>query len=154
MSYRISQPEPADLEEMLALLPRLASFDLPPRREPQELWTGDAELVRRWARGELPDSFFRIATSESGEVVGIAFATFRPEALSGRPSAHLEVLAVGESAVGRGVGKQLLAAVETEVRARGCAHLTLNVFMRNENARGFYRRLGFDEELLRCIKDL
>lgn len=154
MSYRICRPEPGQLEAMLALLPRLASFDLPSRREPEELWTGDAGLVRQWAAGELPESVFRIAVAGSGEVVGIAFATFRPEALSQKPSAHLEVLAVAEAEAGKGVGKQLVAAVESEVKARGCTYLTLNVFMRNENARGFYRRLGFDEELLRCIKEV
>ena len=154
MSYRISQPDPVHLDAMLGLLPRLASFELPSRREPQELWTGDAELVRKWAAGELPESIFRIALAENGEVVGIAFATFRPEALSQKPSAHLEVLAVAEHEAGKGVGKLLVTAVESEVKARGCTYLTLNVFMRNEKARGFYGRLGFDEELLRCIKEV
>ncbi len=138
---------------MLELFPRLAAFPLPPRRTPEQIWRGDAELLKEWARGELPQAVLRVALS--GErVVGIAFAQPRPEALSGRPAVHLEALLVAEDYQGRGIARALVTAVEEQARELGMTAVTLNVFMLNERARGLYRSLGYDEELLRCIKDL
>ena len=142
------------LDEILSLLPRLASFDLPARRKPEELWEGDAELLRDWARGKLAEAFLKIAVDEDEKILGVAFAQLRKEALSQRPSAHFEVLVVAESAQGRGVARALMAATEEAVKDRGATTLTLNVFRNNARARGLYRHLGFEEELLRCIKEL
>lgn len=139
---------------MLALFPRLADFSIPERRHPEELWQGDAELLQGWARGELGQAIVRVARARSGQVAGVVLAQPRPEALSGRPAAHVEALAVAPEFEGRGLGRALMAAVESESRSRGLTALTLNVFTANQRARGLYRKLGFDEELLRCIKDL
>lgn len=154
MKFTVSAAQPDQLDEILALLPRLADFEIPERRRPTELWHGDAELARKWASGELEESVFEVALNEESRVIGVAFATFRPEALSQVPAAHLEVLALDKSAEGHGVARALLNSVEARVKRQGARCLTLNVFMKNERARGFYRHLGFDEELLRCIKEL
>ena len=44
---------------------------------------------------------------------------------------------------GRGVARELMAAVEREARARGARELWLGVWERNERAQAFYRRCGF-----------
>ena len=154
MQFTVRPAQPDQADQILALLPRLADFQIPSRRQPEELWTGDSQLVHKWAAGNLPDSVFEVAVSSQGEVVGVAFATLRPEALSQTPSAHLEVLSVAKEAEGSGAARTLVSAIEERVKELGAQSLTLNVFMNNERARGFYRHIGFDEELLRCIKDL
>lgn len=151
---QIADAKVGQLEEILSLLPRLASFDLPQRRKPEELWEGDADLLRDWAQGKLTEAFVKIAVDEKESILGVAFAQLRKEALSQKPSAHLEVLVVAEPAQGRGVARALMAATEEAVKNRGAKTLTLNVFGNNAKARGLYRHLGFEEELLRCIKDL
>lgn len=80
--------------------------------------------------------------------------TLRPELLSHEPSAHLEALAVGEGAEGMGIGGALIAATEEEARARGALSITLHVFTRNHRARKVYKRAGYDEELIRCTKQI
>lgn len=153
MTYEITDASADDLDSMLALFPRLANFDIPERRQPEELWQGDAELLEGWGRGELPDAIVKVAR-ESDRILGVGFARLRKEALSLKPGAHLEVLAVAQEAEGRGIGTSLLSAVEKSARDLGALTLSLNVFGRNEKARGLYRKAGFDEELIRCIKDL
>ncbi|MGE3273713.1 MAG: GNAT family N-acetyltransferase [Vicinamibacterales bacterium] len=143
----------ADREAILALLPRLAAFDLPPGRVPGHLWEGDAALVRRWADGRQDDCFAVVA-GEAPAVDGVAFVRMQPEPLSHAPSAHLEVLAVAATAEGRGLGAALLAAAEAEARARGALSMTLHVFAVNTRARRLYERAGFTGELLRYIKAL
>ena len=152
--FVITEASHQHIDDILSLLHRLASFPIPARRRPEHLWSGDAELLRSWADGGLPEALVKVAQNPQGEVLGVAFAQLRPEALSQLPAAHLEVLAVAEKAEGMGVGRALMDAVERASRALGAKAMTLNVFVSNEKARGFYRHLGYDEELLRCIKEL
>lgn len=153
-NFTISDAGPQHIDEILSLLQRLASFPIPARRRPEHLWSGDADLLRSWAEGGLPEALVKVARTPQGEVLGVAFAQLRAEALSLMPAAHLEVLAVTKKAEGMGVGRALMDAIERAAQDRGATAMTLNVFMSNEKARGFYRHLGYDEELLRCIKEL
>ena len=67
------------------------------------------------------------------------FSTFR-----GAPLLNIHDLAVHEDVRGRGVGKQLLTAVEEEARATGCCRVTLEVREDNTVARALYEKVGFD----------
>jgi GNAT superfamily N-acetyltransferase len=78
-----------------------------------------------------------------GEAVGIAvcfrgFSTFRA-----RPLINIHDLAVLRAHRGKGVGRQLLAAVEAKARAEGCCKLTLEVQEHNRRARRTYEAAGF-----------
>jgi ribosomal protein S18 acetylase RimI-like enzyme len=55
---------------------------------------------------------------------------------------------------GRGVGDELMAAVEAEGRARGVAALDLAVVAPNEGARRFYERHGFRADIVTYRKPL
>ncbi|MEO0997211.1 MAG: GNAT family N-acetyltransferase [Pseudomonadota bacterium] len=149
----IREATPADVEAILALMPRLAEFELPPGRDRRDLWRHDAVLLRQWARGEAEHCLVHVATA-SGDVVGVIMTTLRDELLSGEPSAHLEAIAVAAGAEGRGIAGRLIAVSETAAAARGARSMTLHVFRLNRRARALYERLGYDEELLRCSKAL
>jgi len=143
-----------DGDAMLALMPRLADFDVPPTRNPDHLWGHDAELLREWLLGRARDCFVHVAEDRSGTVVGMAMFRLRPELLSDEPSAHLEAIAVAREAEGRGIAAGLLAACEKDARARGALSMTLHVFACNRRARAFYDRSGYDGELMRYTKPL
>lgn len=158
-AYTLRLGVPSDCESMVALLPRLAAFDLPAGRAPEELYQADAQTVRHWSVGEEPSCFAFVAEltsdgrdAETRSIVGFSFVRMREEMLSGAPSAHLEVLVVGESAQGKGVGGALLDTAFDEARRRGARSITLHVFANNTRARSLYERRGFDGELLRMIK--
>jgi ribosomal protein S18 acetylase RimI-like enzyme len=139
---------------MEALLPLLASFSIPDRREPQHLWHGDRDILRQWLAGERPQSFIKVALTDDKDVAGLALVTMREEMLSHAPSAHLEVLVVDPVHQRTGLGARLTAAAESQARAQGATSMSLHVFASNSRARGLYAKLGFDEELIRCVKDL
>ena len=148
----IGAANPADLDAILALLPRLASFELPNGRDPKHLWEGDAAMVVDWAAGNNPDYLVSVAKDDDGSLLGMASVSLREELLSHAPSAHLEVIVVADGAEGRGIGKALLEAAEAGARQRGARSMSLHVFAANTNARRLYRAAGYDEELYRCIK--
>lgn len=141
----------ADLDGMLELFPRLAAFDLPQHRKPEDLWQGDAELLRQWGKGKAPECLVHVAVDEQA-ILGVAMARLREELLSHEPSAHLEVIAVAANSSGRGIGTALLASIEQAVREHGAQSMTLHVFSNNTRARSLYERQGYEGELLRYIK--
>lgn len=154
MSFEVRPASSEDGDAILALMPRLASFDVPESRNPVDLWRSDAAILERWLDGDAPECLVHVAVDGGQEVLGFALVSLRPELLSHEPSAHLEAIAVGQSAEGSGVGRALLAAAEDEAKAHGAKSITLHVFARNTRARGFYEKSGYDGELLRYIKEL
>jgi ribosomal protein S18 acetylase RimI-like enzyme len=56
---------------------------------------------------------------------------------------HLYDLYVDGDTRGRGVGRELIAAVGERLRARGVTHLSLDVALTNDSARRLYERLAF-----------
>jgi ribosomal protein S18 acetylase RimI-like enzyme len=154
MNFHIRSAVDEDGDAILALMPRLASFDVPKSRNPVDLWRSDAAIFQRWLDGEAPECFVHVAEDNAQRVIGFTLVSLRPELLSHEPSAHLEAIAVCEDAQGTGVGQALLAAAEAEARAKGAKTISLHVFAVNTRARDFYEKSGYDGELLRYIKDL
>jgi len=154
MSFEIRSAVSEDGEAILALMPRLAAFNVPKSRNPVDLWRSDAAMLQRWLDGEAAECFVHVAIDDADSMLGFTLVSLRPELLSNEPSAHLEAIAVGEDAEGMGVGQALLAAAESEAKAQGAQTITLHVFASNTRARGFYEQSGYDGELLRYIKEL
>ncbi len=146
MSYRIRQASPGDAEAMRSLLPRLAAFDLPERRSPEDLWRGDEQMLLRWLDGQEPTLVAHVAVDLDDRIQGVAVIRLGKELLNHCPSAHLEVLAVAREAEGRGIGKALMAAAEKTAQSLGAETMTLHVFGMNTRARGMYEKLGYDGE--------
>lgn len=154
MSFKVRDATTHDVTAILALMPRLADFDIPEWRNPADLWLGDATTLKAWADGDAPECLVQVAIDDQQELLGFTMVSLRPELLSQESSAHLEAIAVTEGAEGKGVGQALLAAAETGAQARGAETITLHVFASNSRAREFYARASYDGELIRYIKHL
>jgi GNAT superfamily N-acetyltransferase len=59
---------------------------------------------------------------------------------------------VRDDARGRGYGRAAMHFAEEEARRRGLPRVSLNVFGRNEVARGLYRSLGYEENAIAMSK--
>jgi len=154
MSFQVRNAVIEDGEAILALMPRLASFNVPKSRNPVDLWRSDAAMLQRWLDGDAAECLVHVAVDNAQKLLGFTLVSLRPELLSHEPSAHLEAIAVGEGAEGKGVGQALLAAAESAASAHGAQTITLHVFSSNTRAREFYEHSGYDGELLRYIKEL
>jgi ribosomal protein S18 acetylase RimI-like enzyme len=150
---RIIEADTGHVDAMLALLPRLADYDIPLTRDPRDLWRHDAALLKQWQAGDA-DCIVHVAVDAADEVVGLSIVRLRPELLSEAPSAHLEALALDRRAEGQGIAQTLLRQAEVSALARGATTMTLHVFAVNERARRLYERAGYDGELMRYIKQL
>ncbi|MDH3646127.1 MAG: GNAT family N-acetyltransferase [Gammaproteobacteria bacterium] len=154
MSFTFRPALAEDSAAIRALLPRLAAFDIPARRTPEDLWRNDEKALLAWLDGADANGFAHVAVNANKTIVGIIFTRLRKELLSGEPSAHIEALAVADEAEGQGIASQLITIAERVAAERGARTLTLHVFECNKRARRLYERLGYDGELIRFIKDL
>ena len=77
------------------------------------------------------------------EVLGLALCFTGFSTFQARPLLNLHDLAVHSDHRGRGIGRQLLEAVEDRARERGCCRITLEVNTANR-ARSLYERCGFE----------
>ncbi|MEX0707740.1 MAG: GNAT family N-acetyltransferase [Woeseia sp.] len=153
MKFEVRTATVNDVGAMLALLPRLADFDVPAHRQPEHLWEHDGALLRSWLAGEAPQCLVEVAVADSG-IVGLTMTSMQPDPLTHEPAAHLEVIAVAARAEGKGVGRALLVAAEQNARERGARSITLHVIDSNSRARHFYEQSGYVGEMIRYIKSL
>ncbi len=151
-SFTIRMARAADVDAMLAILPRLGEFELAPWRLPEHLWGDDAKLLREVFAGSAPQCFAQVAQAHGGEILGMTLVTMQPEFMSHEPSAHLEAIAVAPAAEGMGVGRALLDSCEAEAKQRGADSMTLHVYATNDRARAIYERRGYQIEIQRCTK--
>lgn len=87
-----------------------------------------------------------IAEDSPGRIAAYASVHWLPYLFMSGPEGYVSELFVSEAARGRGVGRELLAAIEKAARARGCQRLSLtNLRERESYRRQFYSKAGWRE---------
>jgi ribosomal protein S18 acetylase RimI-like enzyme len=79
----------------------------------------------------------------AGEPAGLAICLIGFSTFKARPLLNVHDIAVAPRFRGRGVGRELLAAVKAHARTIGCCKVTLEVRSDNAVAMQAYRRAGF-----------
>ncbi len=110
---------------------------------------GDSKPLSNYAREHLVKGLIEHPTTmvflvfENGIPCGIAtcfrgFSTF-----AAKPLINVSDFYIEPRLRGKGIGRQLLAAIEFEAKSIGCCRLTLEVQQNNSVARSVYERFGF-----------
>ena len=81
-----------------------------------------------------------LVAEEDGRALGFVFCVLGAQ---GRRTAHVTDIYVRPEARGRGIGRALLAELVEPARTAGLEHVSLEVLVRNSEARRLYDRLGF-----------
>ena len=108
-------------------------LDDPPylRETWDEAWEDLAETIRNGVA---------LIAEDGGAPIGFVFCILGDR---GRRTAHITDFYVRPEARGQGIGRALLAALIEPAREAGLNHVSLEVLLRNADARRFYERLGF-----------
>jgi ribosomal protein S18 acetylase RimI-like enzyme len=96
-----------------------------------EAWEDLSETVRNGVA---------LVAEDDGEAVGFVFCVLGDR---GRQTAHITDIYVRPRARGRGIGRAMIAGVVEPARSAGFDHVSLEVMLRNTEARHLYERLGF-----------
>src|SRR5947209_10075632 len=81
-----------------------------------------------------------LGAEEDGRAVGFVFCVLGDR---GRRTAHITDIYVRPEARRRGIGRALLAELVEPARDADLEHVSLEVLLRNADARRLYERLGF-----------
>ena len=95
-----------------------------------------------------------LIAEENSLALGFIHTRKHTDEMSGEVCGTVPLLAVAETAQGRGVGKLLMEAAEDWTKTQGWRLLHLEVFAANGPAQGFYQKLGFVPETIHMIKPL
>ncbi|NJE03381.1 GNAT family N-acetyltransferase [Thermococcus sp. MV11] len=108
-------------------------------------WTSVETLAVHINNLLLDDQLVAVAELD-GKIVGEVEVLFSEEPVLGRQMriAHVDVIEVHPDYRGRGIGRALVEFVEDVARERGAEMLTVQP---DDEAKGFYERLGFNVEL-------
>jgi ribosomal protein S18 acetylase RimI-like enzyme len=97
----------------------------------EDAWSDLAQTVREGVA---------LLAEDDGRTVGFVFCVLGDR---GRRTAHVTDIYVRPEARNKGVGRALLAGILEPARAAGLEHVSLEVLIRNSDARRLYERLGF-----------
>ena len=153
-SLTLRPATPGDAAFLTLVTRRLGDFPVPAWRTAGEIAAADLRHMLPVLGHPAEDSLLLVAEQSPTEQVGCLFVTTEPDFFTGRPGAHIEVVAVMAEAEGRGVARRLMEAGEEWARQRGYDHVTLNVFLANARARSVYESLGYSAETVRYRKAL
>ena len=107
----------------------------------------DEELLRILENESTP---VFVATDDEGYVLGYAFCILEEHrgeaALTDRKTLYIDDLCVDEAARGKGIGRELYNFAVNFAKESGCYNLTLNVWVDNVSALGFYEALGLHKQ--------
>ena len=88
-------------------------------------------------------SLFLVAFNE-GNIVGVAEIIYNSLCPIRKTNVvELSKLYVHQTFIGKGIGKALMNAIESELRSMGKAHINLEVYIKNQDAIAFYEKQGF-----------
>jgi len=113
-----------------------------------------AAIPDRLARLMANDWATALVAEERDVVVGLATGHVLPVLHHTGQIGRLTTLVVAPSARGRGVGRQLVEAIEAWARAKGCAKIAVTTALHRSGAHAFYERLGYEHTGRRYHKAL
>lgn len=151
---RIRPARPEDAPFIQRLVPRLVEFGPVPGRDREQMIARDRAVIAASLAAPSADGEVFVAEDDEGRLLGFTHLITGSDYYSDSATGHIADLVVDAAAAGQGVGSALVGFAEQWARQRGFAMLTLSVIVENERARSLYRRLGFREDWIRCIKRL
>jgi ribosomal protein S18 acetylase RimI-like enzyme len=147
MDAKIRNARPEDFDSLTALLQQLFSIEAD--------FAVDAGRQRRGLSlmldGCLKHRCVKVAEVE-GEVAGMVTAQLLISTAEGGVVALVEDMVVDSRYRGRGIGRQLMAAIETWAREHGASRLQLLADRTNFSALDFYDKIGWRPTRLICLR--
>jgi GNAT superfamily N-acetyltransferase len=139
-AFTLRPAERPDLAAIVGLIRELAVFE-----RLEHLVVCTPESIEPHLFGPRPAAevvVAEVAGASGAEVVGFALFFTNFSTFLGRPGLYLEDLYVKPAQRGQGIGKALLEHLGGLAVARGCGRFEWSVLDWNEQAIGFYRRMG------------
>jgi GNAT superfamily N-acetyltransferase len=144
MTVQIRKAVPGDAAELAELLLDIGWFDALNGKPIESIAAQVEQRIAQCRAGESHALY--VAVASDAQIAGYGSVHWVPYLFMSGPEGYVSELFVRSSARGQGVGRRLLAAIEDDARARGCARLSLiNLRTRESYLRKFYMKAGWRE---------
>ncbi|MRR51959.1 MAG: GNAT family N-acetyltransferase [Rhodocyclaceae bacterium] len=138
MKFTFAPASVNDLPDLIQLLDTLFSIEQDFTPQPEKQRRGLERLLADGTRACI-----MVARDESGHAIAMASAQLVISTAEGAPSAWIEDVVVSAAYRGRGLGKQVLAALLDWARCQGATRAQLLADLDNSPALDFYNHLGW-----------
>jgi len=135
MDYRMATD--ADLDALVGLLKQLTELE-----EDFDFDEGSHRRGLELLIAKQPECCIMVA-EENGTVLGMASGQFVVSTACGAPSLWVEDVVIDRSLRGRGIGTELLKALQTWAKEAGGARMQLLADKDNASALAFYEKTGW-----------
>ena len=153
MAIRVRQYQSKDRDFVMSQIPRFSEFDLPAWRQKGEIDHATQTSLQKALEEREPDAAIFIAEDEMATPAGFIHLQMQIDYF-GERHGYISDLAVDKTFEGQGVGHLLLETAETWTGTTGCRLLSLYVFAGNSHARRVYEKYGFDQEVIKYVKEI
>ena len=99
-----------------------------------------------------PDFVYLVAVNESGEALGFISCHGNNPLHQGGPAFQIQEIYVARNYRDRGIGKQLLAALEEKLSGNGPQCLDVAMDTKRTDARKFFYKAGFQQTGVKLVK--
>lgn len=145
----IREARPQDLDDLVELLGLLFSIESDFAPDPGKQRAGLEQMMQKGPRVVLA----AISSNDgAGRVIGMATAQLVISTAEGCPALLVEDVVVRPESRGLGVGRALIARIESWGRRLGATRLQLLADRHNTGSHGFYEACGFTPTNLVCLR--
>jgi len=151
---RVRPARAGDRDFILSLVPRLVEFGPPRWHDPARMSARDSEAIAEALASESPEIAVFVAEDGAGNGLGFIHLNTAADYFTREKHGHVSDIVVARGGEGRGVGRVLMLAGEEWARSRGYKLIALGAFSENRRARRLYEQLGYEEDIVRYVKEL
>ncbi len=150
----IRQATTGDMEFIISLVPRLAEFGPPSWRNKAQMITTDTNILMDKLTHVPAGTVIFVATDSNNIPLGFIHLQSGSDYYNKEPHGHISDIVVAPGGEGKGTGRRLMEAAEAWARTQGYRWLTLSVFAQNVRAREVYERIGYEQDIMKYVKEL
>lgn len=144
----------ADRVFMLSLNERLVSVSRAPTHSEAEVAVFQEQFTASAWSNDIETNATFVAVGEDGRRLGYVNVREAPDEIGQEKCGYIALLAVVVEAEGKGVAQALVSKAEHWSKQQGFHRLSLDVFASNQRAQQFYKKAGYQSEMIRVIKQL
>jgi ribosomal protein S18 acetylase RimI-like enzyme len=150
----IRKMEETDKDFIIGMSTRFTEFDFMEWREPELMKEAQLKMARESVESNDPDSDIFVVEDEKKNLLGFLHMTKNVDYFTGEEQGYISSIAVSKEGEGKGIARKLMEKAEEWTKSKGYKQLTLNVFARNERAVNLYKKIGFENEIVKMVKEL
>jgi ribosomal protein S18 acetylase RimI-like enzyme len=152
-SIRAEEGE-ADHVFMLSLNKRLVDVSQAPTHSEAEVAVFQEQFTASAWSNDIETNATFVAVGEDGRRLGYVNVRETADEIGQEKCGYIALLAIVAEAEGKGVAQALVSRAENWSKQQGFSRLSLDVFASNQRAQQFYKKAGYQSEMIRVIKQL